>query len=172
MYNRHVGDTSAWETQKLLIGNIGLGSDWAPNIEWKCKLDDTNEHLCQQYECEILLQRPATQLGFRYVQVTSASHSTMKVCDKYVDGNGRYLQQLWVANWHITVRFGFSPDYCSVHGHVFLAKDTDGILGELPDGTRKHVFDYNDRVLQSWNWVNSDAYRMVDADRKPASQVT
>ncbi len=150
----------AWKAQKLLVGKVGLGTDWAPLIDWKCNIKDTDEDLLQRSECETVLHRLANEFGFRYVQVFAAPHEAMQVWDVIKDEDGKYHQNLWAADLHITVRFGFGPDHCSVHGHIFLAKDSDGILDLMPIGMRKHVFNNDARVVQLWHWVNKDSARI------------
>ncbi|RYP18247.1 hypothetical protein DL765_004046 [Monosporascus sp. GIB2] len=148
----------SWENKQLLVESVGLGADWAPSIEWKSNLNDLEEDVSAQYQCELVLQRLAVKFGFRYVQVYAVPHRTMAVWDRDPDeADGRFYQRLWPADNHITVRFGFGPDHCSVHGHIFLAGASDGMLDVMPEGMRKHVFYGDDRVVQLWYWSKSDA---------------
>ncbi|RYP56734.1 hypothetical protein DL769_009874 [Monosporascus sp. CRB-8-3] len=127
------------ENKQLKIENVGLGADWAPFIEWKCNLTDLEEDAYVQYQCEMVLQRLAVKFGFRYVQVYAPPHRTMAVWDRKGDKDGKHHQRLWPADYHITVRFGFGPDHCSVHGHVFLAEDDDAEAEENRPAPVKEV---------------------------------
>ncbi|RYP22482.1 hypothetical protein DL766_007719 [Monosporascus sp. MC13-8B] len=116
----------SWENKQLRVENVGLGADWAPSIEWKSNLNDLAEDVSAQYQCELVLQRLGVKFGFRYVQVYAVPHRTMAVWDRDRDeADGRFYQRLWPAGNHITVRFGFGPDHCSVHGHIFLTEAGD-----------------------------------------------
>ncbi|RYP32850.1 hypothetical protein DL767_005006 [Monosporascus sp. MG133] len=93
----------SWENKQLLIENVRLGTDLAPSIEWKSNLNDFEEDVSAQYQCEMVLQRLAVKFGFRYVQVYAVSHGKMAVWDRDRDeADGRFYQRLWPADKHIT----------------------------------------------------------------------
>lgn len=116
----------AWEAQEFSFITIELGIDWAPIIEWKEGLTNNEGNTFSRYECEMVLHRLATQFGFSFVQVTEAPNNTAIVWTPEPDREGKYHQDLWQADYHVTTMFGFGPDHCSVHGHIYLARDDTG----------------------------------------------
>jgi hypothetical protein len=64
------------------------------------------------------------------------------------------------ADPHITLSLGLDDQSLVLHGHINVTEDDDAVpIGRMEQGTRKHIFGGDDRVLELFEWEDRTCFK-------------
>lgn len=135
---------------------VGAGQLSSPAAIWTCIPPPENQ--APKEAIEDMVQRVAVMVGATHARIRSTVHKYGFAYDGLGNRITVFNEHGEFENWrfirkdaHITVDFGFGEDHVAVHGHVYVKADDQATPTGLMDvGTRKHICEGDERILELW----------------------